>query len=138
MQKNKTSMYRTDIVDPEIVNQARKRIKKKKGFFAHFITYISVIGFLFMINMMTSPGFWWWLFPAGGWGIGVVSHYFAVFGMMGIGNQDWEERELDREIRRMEEEGDVPLLSGRKPLPDELELETRKRVRKTWDEKDFV
>ena len=135
-------MYRTDIPDERVVRKAQKRIKAKKGFFAHLVSYVSVIGFLFMINMLTSPGYWWWLFPAGGWGIGLASHYFTVFGMFGIGSSEWEERELAREIDRLEYEEEGQLL-----LPEDLddnlpeahlELKEREVVRKSWNNRDLV
>ena len=36
-----------------------------------------------------------------GWGIGIFSHYIRVFGMPGIGvlDQDWEEREIQKELK---------------------------------------
>lgn len=134
-----THMYRTDLPEERVVEKARKRIKAKKGFFAHLVSYVSVIGFLFMINMLTSPEFWWFLFPAGGWGIGLASHYFAVFGIMGVGSRKWEERELAKEIGRLEEDPDVLLLDQGYEFPDDgLELEERKAVRRTWKDSDLV
>lgn len=43
---------------------------------AHRNIYIAVIGFLVMIWLLTSgpTGFPWPIFPAGGWGIGLVAH----------------------------------------------------------------
>jgi Domain of unknown function (DUF1707)/2TM domain len=41
---------------------------------AHRNTYIAVIGFLVMIWLVTGAGFPWPIFPAGGWGIGLVAH----------------------------------------------------------------
>src|SRR5271169_6369872 len=42
--------------------------------------YGIVIGFLFILNMFTSPFHWWWQWAAFGWGFGIVSHFAAVYG----------------------------------------------------------
>jgi len=133
-------MYRTDIPDERILRKAEKRVKIKKGFFTHLVTYISVIAFLFMINMMLTPDFAWFLFPAGGWGIGLVIHYFSVFGLLGVGSRKWEERQLAREIDRIEEEeGDFLYDFEDEGLPDEsLELKDLEKMKKTLGDHDTV
>lgn len=49
--------------------------KMDQSFRGNLISYLSVNGFLLLINMLTAPVFPWFLFPAGGWGIGVASHW---------------------------------------------------------------
>ncbi|HXW83008.1 MAG TPA: 2TM domain-containing protein, partial [Candidatus Binataceae bacterium] len=62
-------------------DRARKRATAQMGFYVHLMWYGLVIGFLFLLNLMTSPfGYQWWIWPAFGWGIGVASHFTAVFG----------------------------------------------------------
>jgi class 3 adenylate cyclase len=50
---------------------ARKAVA---GFRGHFITYAAVIGFLAYLNFSTGGSYPWFLFPLGGWGIGLVQH----------------------------------------------------------------
>src|SRR5581483_9352679 len=50
---------------------------------------------------LTTPGFEWWLFPALGWGIGLVSHFGAVYGWRWIHERVFQpaiEREVQREV----------------------------------------
>ncbi len=56
-----------------------KRKKEIKGFYAHLITYLCVSVGLFILNLIISPGEWWfyWLLP--GWGIGLYFHGMGVF-----------------------------------------------------------
>lgn len=54
---------------------------RRQEFLQHLVPYILVIGMLFVINVMTSPGFLWFLFPALGWGIGLGTHAWQVFGV---------------------------------------------------------
>lgn len=49
-----------------------------RKFTDHASSYIIVIGALFLFNLLVSPDFLWALFPAFGWGIGLVSHFFAT------------------------------------------------------------
>lgn len=85
--------------------QARKRIKELKGYYGHLASYVVVNLFLFTLNMITSPGDIWFIYPLLGWGIGLAIHTFDVFGT-GV---DWESRKLDkltgRERRQSTEKG---------------------------------
>jgi len=62
-----------DLTPPEF-KELRKFFKKRQGFRNHIVSTLSVTGFLFMINMITSPGMPWFLFPAIPMGIGLVAH----------------------------------------------------------------
>ncbi|MFC1853013.1 2TM domain-containing protein [candidate division CSSED10-310 bacterium] len=53
------------------------RHKEQKALVYHLIPFLSVNSFLVLVNVMTSPEFLWFLFPAGGWGIGLASHWAA-------------------------------------------------------------
>lgn len=126
------------MIDKEY-ESARKRVKKKKEFYSHLGSYIAVGSFFFLLNIVTSPGDWWFYFPMLGWGIGLVIHYFSVFGIPGVMSSDWEEKALEEEmerIRRIQEKS--------KPIEkeeDSLELKDlqKEKVRsKKWDETDLV
>lgn len=41
----------------------------------HGVTYGAVNAGLLLINLLTSPGFLWFLFPVAGWGIGLLHHF---------------------------------------------------------------
>jgi biotin-(acetyl-CoA carboxylase) ligase len=51
---------------------------KWRGFFQHLGPYVIVIGMLAIINLLTSPSYPWFLFPALGWGIGLAIHFWSV------------------------------------------------------------
>lgn len=58
------------------VQRARERAEQARSQFAvHGIAYGAVNGLLALINLLTSPGFLWFLFPAAGWGIGLLHHF---------------------------------------------------------------
>lgn len=115
---------------------AKKKVKKKKGFFSHFSAYLAVGSFFFALNMITDPYDIWFVFPMLPWSVGIIIHYFSVFGLPGGAlTTEWEERELEREMRKLEHKVD-----NHQPLEvnDELELKEFKKLRKEWDDRDFV
>src|SRR5258708_4562974 len=60
--------------------RARRRASAEAGFYVHLMWYGIIIGFLFVINLLTG-GFFayqWWVWPALGWGFGIASHFAAV------------------------------------------------------------
>ena len=88
-------------MDDERYEKAKKRVEELKGFYSHLVVYIVIITFLAVVNFLTAPGFWWFLFVAFFWGIGLVAHALSVFSRRGLFSKDWE----DRKIREyMEEE----------------------------------
>lgn len=107
--------------------KARRLVKKKKAFYSHFFTYLVMGAFFFVLNAMTSPGHWWWYWPMLGWGIGVGIQYLTVFGMpgSGAGSSDWEAREIEKEMNKMEPES----VSKPLDLDDHLELKEFKKER---------
>ncbi len=55
--------------------------RRQIGFKGHLITYAGVNTFLFLLNLFSSGlAFPWFIFPAGGWGIGIVSEFVALRG----------------------------------------------------------
>jgi hypothetical protein len=53
----------------------RQYAKARAGWRGHLVSSGATSVLLFTINMITSPGFPWFLFPVGGMAIGLVSHY---------------------------------------------------------------
>ena len=58
----------------------RRLHRAESGFAHHLTSFGTVTGFLFMVNMITLPGFPWFVFPSAGWTVGLVSHrlFFRV------------------------------------------------------------
>ncbi|WP_045492101.1 2TM domain-containing protein [Chryseobacterium sp. StRB126] len=79
--------------DLKAYKKAQKRMKEIKDFYINLISYCIVIPFLVFINFFTKSSFHWFWFPVFGWGIGVASHAFQVFGV----GESWQEKKI-REI----------------------------------------
>jgi hypothetical protein len=57
----------------------RKRLLRRRArFHRHLWSYIIVIGALLLINA-TTPGPWWFQWPALGWGIGLAFNFKAAY-----------------------------------------------------------
>ncbi|MGH7931663.1 MAG: ATP-binding protein [Candidatus Binataceae bacterium] len=81
--------------------RARRRAAQEAGFYVHLMWYGIIIGACLILNLIVSPSFAWWIFPALGWGIGLVSHFGAVYGWRWIHERVFEpaiQREVQREV----------------------------------------
>jgi len=93
----------TGMSEEEIYHQARKRVEEKKGFYIHFAVYIIVNIILVIIWAATGAGYPWFLFPLGGWGIGILFHFLGVF--VFSRQTDWERRAIEKEAERLRKGG---------------------------------
>ena len=127
------------MTEEEAYIKAKKKVKAKKGFYMHFGSFCATTLFLFTINYLTSPDFWWFLFPTLGWGIGIVVQYIALFGISTPSGEDWEDKELEKEMRKIKRQHFVEPDEENITLPDDkLELKEFKKLRDEWDDRDFV
>ncbi len=76
-------------------DRAHARVQDLKGFYTHATAYVLVNIGLFVINLLTGGG-WWFYWPLIGWGIGLGLHAFGVFGFGGGGpwGREWEEQKM--------------------------------------------
>lgn len=121
---------------------ARRRVAKKRNFFRHLSSYFIVGAFFFTLNILTDPGDIWFFFPMLPWGMGLAFHYLAVFGFPGQ-RDDWEEREMAKEMARIENREQRLGRTIETDDYDELELRDlspreRRMREKQWREDDFV
>lgn len=108
--------------------EAKKRVKKRKDFFSHLGSYVAVNLFLAIVNdfQLIFPVIFWW-------GFGLASHYISVFGLPGSGamSDDWEEREIEKEMARMSDENKMLPPTNREAIE-------MPEMQKRWSEEDLV
>ncbi len=73
--------------------KAKEQVECIKSFYTHLMIYVIVMSALVYINYRTTS-FVWVLFPAVGWGIGLLSHGLKAFGYNLLLGKDWEERKI--------------------------------------------
>jgi len=81
-----------------VEEQADRYVRHLQGFYVHLAAFVGVNAMLVVINLLTSPGVFWAIWPILGWGVKVVGHAVAVFGVPGYA--DWKARVRRRYIRR--------------------------------------
>ena len=79
---------------------ALRHVRKIRGFYGHLAQYVIVISGLTILNLFTSPKYFWAIWPAMGWGMGVLFHGMSVFGRLPFMNADWEKRQVEKYLGR--------------------------------------
>ncbi|HEA29271.1 MAG TPA: histidine kinase [Leeuwenhoekiella sp.] len=94
--ENNTSMHESDSY-----KRAKVQVEKEKGFYGNLTSYCIIIPILVVFNFLTTS-FPWSIFPALGWGLGLLFHGFAAFSYNPFFGKDWETRKI-REIMNKNE-----------------------------------
>ena len=93
-----------EVSEQELRKKAEKRVEEVQGFKANLIAYVVVnilIFIIWLVIALASNGeawFPWFLFPLGGWGIGVLFHGWSVYGDR-YGKE--HEKRVQKELERM-------------------------------------
>ena len=75
-------------------------VRDIKGFYNHLIIYAVVITCLFVLNFIRSPNHFWVVWPAIGWGIGVLFHGLNVFEVFSLFGANWERRQVEKRLNK--------------------------------------
>jgi hypothetical protein len=73
-------------------------VRDLKGFYGHLFSYFIVMSGLFIFNFLTTPEHFWVIWPAFGWGIGLISHALAVFEIFNFFGPDWEKKQIEKRL----------------------------------------
>ena len=79
---------------------AIEQVQAIKGFYSHLTTYVLVIALLFAINLFTNPTYIWAVWPALGWGIGIINHGLGAFEVLSFFGPKWEKRQIEKRLGR--------------------------------------
>lgn len=78
--------------------QARRRAGKKLGWYLHVTVYVLVN--LGLMALALSQGRHWALYPALGWGLGLLAHGLAVW--LTSPHSPWWKRMVERELEQLQ------------------------------------
>ena len=73
--------------------KAKEKVEALKGFYGNLAAYCLVIPFLVWLNFRTTS-FPWAIFPALGWGFGLLMHGLEAYGYNPLWGKRWEERKI--------------------------------------------
>lgn len=90
-----------DFTEADLYYDAQKKVKKIKEFYEHLTVYLLVNPIVIVVNVMTSPGYLWFIWCLMGWGMAVILHGLKVFSFPPFFNKKWEEKKI-REILEKE------------------------------------
>jgi hypothetical protein len=71
--------------------RARKQARAERRFYNKLFLYLGVISFVFVIDALTGPG-WWFYWLAIGWGMIIAGQAFRLFSPANRFDDEWEER----------------------------------------------
>ncbi len=81
----------------EEYKNAKKAVNEKLGFYTHLAVYLIVNLFFLFLNLKQG-GFIWAIYPAVGWGIGLLFHGLGVFSF--FNSKRWKQKQIYKEIEK--------------------------------------
>ena len=128
------------MTENSLLQEARNRVDIKKKFYMHFGTFCIVTLFLFGINLLTTPGFWWFLLPTAGWSMAVLGHFFSIFKYFNLPGKNWEKKQLEKELKALNQHQKFDDINETRLSLEErrLDLNQRPVTRKKYNDEDLV
>lgn len=80
--------------DKQLYEQARKRVEFRR----HFVVYFVINSMLWLIWYLTGSNYPWPIWPAAGWGIGLIFHYLFEYRSSKFFSEEQEFKKLKREM----------------------------------------
>ena len=79
---------------------ALQHVRQLKAFYKQLFTYLIVISCLTVLNLVRNPGYLWVIWPALGWGIGLLARALTLFDVFPFFSVEWEKRQVERRLGR--------------------------------------
>ena len=87
-------------ISSESIEEARRYVRRKRIFYAVLGVWIALSVMWFAIDMLDDSSSTWFYWPMLGTGIAVAITGTVLLGIGGIFGADWEQRQIDRYLRR--------------------------------------
>jgi len=85
-----------DLGEDDLRRAAERRADAKLAFRSHLMAYVVVNAGLIAINLVTSPGYYWFIWPLMGWGVGLIAHGMGTFIWTGDSREQMVQKEMER------------------------------------------
>jgi transcriptional regulator with XRE-family HTH domain len=79
---------------------AFQHVHKVKRFYMHLIQYAVVMAVLLAVNLVSTPHRLWVVWPAFGWGVGLLAHALSTFELLPFLGAAWEKRQVEKRLGR--------------------------------------
>ncbi|WP_087016224.1 helix-turn-helix domain-containing protein [Thaumasiovibrio subtropicus] len=93
-------LYGDSVTVTDDERKVMKRVREIRGFYSHVVSYVTVMALLLVINLFTSPDYFWVVWPALGWGVGIISHGLNAFDLLNFFGPEWEKRQIEKRLGR--------------------------------------
>jgi transcriptional regulator with XRE-family HTH domain len=80
--------------------EAMEYVQGLKSFYLHAMTFVVINVFIMLVNLITSPGYLWFLWALLGWGLGLALHALNTFDWLGHFDSDWEKKQIEKRLGR--------------------------------------
>lgn len=84
----------TNYTEEDRYYRAQKRVGEIKKFYEHLTVYVLVNPIVIVVNLMTSPGYLYFIWSLLGWGMAVVLHGLKVFNFAPFFDEKWENQKI--------------------------------------------
>lgn len=78
---------------------AIEHVRDIKAFYSHLASYCLTMTGLLVLNLLTTD-YLWVIWPAIGWGIGILSHAATVFEFVDLFGPDWEKKQIEKRLQK--------------------------------------
>jgi 2TM domain len=84
----------------EAREEARRHVRRKRIFYTVLGIWLALCLMWFAIDMLDDSSSFWFYWPMLGTGIGVAIAGIALLGIGGLLGVEWEQREIEKYLRR--------------------------------------
>ena len=78
--------------------EARRYVRRLKILYKQAALYGVLTLMLFFINLITSTSYWWFVWPALGFGVALAIQALPLFVFNNLFDSDWEAREIEKRM----------------------------------------
>jgi two-component system, LytTR family, sensor kinase len=84
----------------DVLEEARRHVRRKRIFYTILGIWIALSVMWFVIDLLDDSSSFWFYWPMLGTGIAVAITGIALLGVGGLFGVEWEQREIDKYLRR--------------------------------------
>ena len=84
----------------KLYHRAERRVDEKIKFYNKVFRYIFINSILFIVNLIFTPGIWWFSAVMLFWGIGILVRFINVFVLYEHFDEDYRERMIEKEMSK--------------------------------------
>ena len=82
----------------EAYTNAKEHVEARMGFYTHLVIYLAINTFLAVLNITLSGDYFWAIWPAIGWGSGLLFHFLFTF--VFTSESSLKERLIEKEMQK--------------------------------------